>query len=253
MQRVLAEFRSQGLLRVVRKGGGRSRTTEYRLDLVAIDRLPDATPLTETGEQFKNGNGDILSPFKPERVTLTPLKGDTVSPDPSLSVNTPYGESSSTSDEAGADAPSVNALIWKEGLILLKSTSLPEGRSRKLIGQWCKRAPSEENKQKLLAIVRAARRAGTGDPVAYVMRALSEVLPPPQNPKTFTPADWTVKLQAAINTKQWCLAWGPPPGTRRCFVPPNLITPELMSALSRREPSNTGMRKMKGGLTSLTC
>ena len=105
---------------------------------------------------------------------------------------------------------------------------------------------------KELAIVRAARRAGTGDPVAYVTRALSEALPPPQNPKTFTPADWTAKLQAAINTKQWSPAWGPPPGKKKSFVPPNLITPELVSALSRREPSNTGMRRINGGQSPRT-
>jgi hypothetical protein len=74
------------------------------------------------------------------------------------------------------------------------------------------------NKQTLLGIVRAARLAGTGDPVAYVTRALSEALPPPPDPKAFTTDDWTIRLQAAINTKQWSPAWGAPPGKRGCLV-----------------------------------
>ena len=239
VQRVLGEFRAQGLLRVVRKGGGRRRTTEYRLDLEAVDQLPDAKPSTHEREDVSSAKGDSLSPFNRERVTLTPLKGDTVSPDPSLPVNVPYGENSSASDEAGAEAPSVNAQIWKEGLVLLQSTSLPEAQCRKLIGRWCKRAPSEENKRRLLGILRAAHRAGTGDPVAYVTRALSEALPPPPDPKAFTTDDWTIRLQAAINTKQWSPAWGAPPGKRGCLVPASLLTPELIRALSAAAPQRT--------------
>jgi hypothetical protein len=200
----------------------------------SVDQLPDAKPSTHEREDVSSAKGDSLSPFNRERVTLTPLKGDTVSPDPSLPVNVPYGENSSASDEAGAEAQ-----IWKEGLVLLQSTSLPEAQCRKLIGRWCKRAPSEENKQRLLGILRAARRAGTGDPVPYVTRALSEALPPPADPKTFTTDAWRIKLQAAINTKQWSPAWGPPPWKRGCLVPAALLAPELKRALSAAAPQRT--------------
>lgn len=152
-------------------------------------------------------------------------------------VNTDYSKSlreHSASEEAGADAPSVNKLIWKEALILLETTSLPEAQCRKLVGRWCMRTPSEENKQKLLAIVRAAQRAGTQDPVAYIAKAMNDEFPAPPDPKGFTAADWKLKVQAAINTKQWVSAWGPAPGRKGCLVPPALISEEILHALPAR-------------------
>ena len=61
----------------------------------------------------------------------------------------------SASVEAGADAPSVNALAWKRAKALI-----PEPKRRSLIGLWIKRAPSDEGKEKFRAIVRAAGRPG---------------------------------------------------------------------------------------------
>ncbi len=58
VQRIMDEFREAGLLVVVRKGGGRNRPTEYRFDLAAIDRLPDAKPVAEEGARAgKTGRG----------------------------------------------------------------------------------------------------------------------------------------------------------------------------------------------------
>jgi hypothetical protein len=50
VQRIMKEFRKAGLLILVRPGGGRGNPTEYRFDLVAIDRLPYAKHLTGSGE-----------------------------------------------------------------------------------------------------------------------------------------------------------------------------------------------------------
>ena len=64
-------------------------------------------------------------------------------------------------------------------------TDLPVPKSRKLIGSWLKRTSTEADKEGLLAIVRAARRAGTHDPVPYIEAALNDKFPPPPDPKTF--------------------------------------------------------------------
>ena len=136
----------------------------------------------------------------------------------------------SASVEAGADAPSVNALAWKEALKLL--ISLPEPKKRSLIGLWIKRAPSDEGKEKFRAIVRAARKAGTGDPVPYITAAMDREFPPPPDPKKFTVADWVPRIQAAISKKQWSPQFGPRPGKKGCLVPPEMISQLLVSALA---------------------
>ena len=133
----------------------------------------------------------------------------------------------SASVEAGADAPSVNALAWKEAKALI-----PEPKRRSLIGLWIKRAPSDEGKEKFRAIVRAARKAGTGDPVPYITAAMDREFPPPPDPKKFTLADWVPRIQAAISKKQWSPQFGPRPGKKGCLVPPEMISQLLVSALA---------------------
>jgi hypothetical protein len=228
VQRVLEEFRKEGLLVVVTKGGGRNRTTEYRFDLAAVDALPDAKPLSD----FAVINGDNVTPFKPERVTLTTLKGDTMSPNPSLPVRIPSTKEDSASREACAEAPSATAKIWKEGRDLLNASSSKPSPS--IIGKWLKRTITPEAKEKLLAMISAARNAGTDDPVGYVTAALNRECPAPADPKSLDLITWQRNAQAALKTKAWSSAWGPAPGLKGCLMPSNLITPELIRALSER-------------------
>jgi hypothetical protein len=236
VQRIIDEFRKAGLLVVVRPGGGRNRPTEYRFDLEAIDRLPDAKPVVEIGEpQTKNGSmekGDTMSPFKPETVTSVTGNGDTHVTQPVLTRNIPYGEANASRE--GITEKSISSQIWTEALNLLSQCPSSEGQKRTLIGKWQKRTPTELAKKELLAAVRGATRAGTPDPISYVEAALRDY-PVPSDPRTFTASDWQRKVQAAIKTKKWARDWGPPPGKRGCHVPPELITPQLHTALGMRQ------------------
>jgi hypothetical protein len=146
-------------------------------------------------------------------------------------TKSPYGEADA-SREGGAKAPSTSSQIWTEALKLLSHEPLSESQKRTLIGKWQKRTPTELAKKELLAAVRAAAKAGTPEPISYVEAALRKY-PVPPDPVTFTPTDWQRNVQAAIKTKQWAQNWGPPPGKRGCRVPPELVTPQLQSALSQ--------------------
>ena len=230
VQRVMEEFRKEGLLVVVRKGGGRNRPTEYRFDMEVIERLPSAKPICEDTEEADE-KGDTMSPFTAERVTSTTEKGDTMSPNPSLPLSTLSSKERSASNEAGADAPSVSSKVWKEGLDLLKD--LPSKPNRSIIGKWLKRVSSTEGKEKLLAMIRTAARAGTAEPIAYVTKALDRDYPPPPDPKGLDAVDWQRNAQAAIKTKLWSEAWGPRPGRPGCLLPPCLID-AVAKALSER-------------------
>lgn len=126
----------------------------------------------------------------------------------------------------------ISSLIWAEALSLLSHEPLSEPQKRTLIGKWQKRTPTELAKKELLAAVRAAAKAGTPEPISYVEASLRKY-PVPPDPVTFTPTDWQRNVQAAIKTKQWAQNWGPPPGKRGCRVPPDLVTPQLQSALSQ--------------------
>jgi hypothetical protein len=257
VQRIIEDFRKSELLIVVRPGGGRNRPTEYRFDLAAIDRLPDAKPAREdfrgeisplnghaverdpgsehqtTDKSVVTENGDTMSPFNPETVTSTTGNGDTHVTQPVLTRSIPYGEADA-SRKMGVEI-STSSQIWTEARNLLSHCPGSEPQKRTLIGKWQKRTPSEEAKKELLAAVRAAAKAGTPDPVRYVEGALRKY-PVPPDPVTFTPADWLRNVQAAIKTRQWPPNWGPPPGKRGCCVPLELITPQLTSALRQGAP-----------------
>jgi hypothetical protein len=139
-------------------------------------------------------------------------KGDSMSPIPPRPVTT-------------------SATIWAEAMSLLSQCPLSESKKRNLVGKWQKRTPSEDAKKELLTAVRAAKNAGTPDPISYVEAALRKY-PVPPDPVTFTATDWQRNVQAAIKTKQWPPNWGPAPGKRGCRVPPELLTPQLQAALS---------------------
>lgn len=126
---------------------------------------------------------------------------------------------------------SINQEVWKEGFDLLKTTSLKPNRS--IIGKWLKRTSTKrDGAVKLLAIIRAASKAGTLDPIAYISKALDSEFAPLPQPKKFDAATWQRNVQAAVKTKDWPQAWGPLPGKKGCLVPSELITPELTAALA---------------------
>ncbi|MBZ0262979.1 MAG: MarR family transcriptional regulator [Hyphomicrobiales bacterium] len=127
--------------------------------------------------------------------------------------------------------PSINQEVWQEGFDLLKTTSLKPNRS--IIGKWLKRTSTKrEGAVKLLAIIRAASKAGTLDPIAYISKALDSEFAPLPQPKKFDEATWQRNVQAAIKTKDWPQGWGPLPGKKGCLVPPELLTDELFAALA---------------------
>jgi hypothetical protein len=127
----------------------------------------------------------------------------------------------------------VSAMAWKEALELLSDSRLPEPKRRSLIGKWLKQAASDEAKEKFRAIVRTARRAGTGDPAAYVTKALNEACPPVPGPKEFDLHKWKAVAAIAITKRTWAKEWGKPPGNKDCEMPADMITADLLKALGQ--------------------
>ena len=193
-------------------------------DVVANVPLPDP-PLPQNGDTVKPQQ-ITASPFTVYRQTASPKRGHILS---TKSTNSLRGEKPSA--EAGADTPSVNQEVWKEGIDLLKTTSPNPNRS--IIGKWLKRASTKKDgKEKLLAMIRAAAKAGMLDPVAYIAKAVDSEFGPLPQPKKFDQATWERNILAAIKTKDWPLAWGPLPGQKGCLIPAELITDELTTALA---------------------
>lgn len=185
----------------------------------------EVEPLPQIGEPEKPQQIPA-SLFSASPVTVMRKSGNIIKTD----LNKPLSEEKTASVEAGADAPSVTKMVWKEGRELLQASSSKPNSS--IIGKWLKRTITEEAKHKLLDIIRAAARAGTGDPVGYVTAALSRETPTPLDPSTFDRAAWQRKVQAALKTKAWAPEWGPAPGQRGCKIPDDLISPDLLSAVS---------------------
>ena len=149
---------------------------------------------------------------------------------PSIGGQRPIGEISPLS---GLTAPSINQEVWKEGYDLLKTTSPNPNRS--IIGKWLKRSSTKKDgKEKLLGMIRAAVKAGTLEPVAYIAKAVDREFGPLPQPKKFDTATWQRNILAAIKTKDWPQAWGPLPGMKGCLIPTELITPEFTTAMAGR-------------------
>jgi hypothetical protein len=166
-----------------------------------------------------------------------PQTGKPATENPSVIVSTDSSNSlreSSAPNGAGAEAPTVGKMVWKEAIILL-SPFLPESRYRSLIGKWFKRAKTLENQNKLLAAVRSTARAGTLDPVPYLEAAINAALPLPPDPATLSNEEWKLRVTVALSRKEWSGDWGPPPGHRKCLLPPSMIKPELLSAVGKIE------------------
>jgi hypothetical protein len=78
----------------------------------------------------------------------------------------------SGSDEPGAIAPSADLTkaLWDLGVGLLVAVGYQERIARPLIGRW--RSQLGDDKR-LLAILEAAKKVGTRDPIAYIAKAVS--------------------------------------------------------------------------------
>ncbi|WOC15456.1 hypothetical protein MP213Fo_09100 [Pseudochrobactrum sp. MP213Fo] len=69
VQRLLADFVTEGLLKIIKEGGGgRGTTTRYDFDMDVVERL--------IIEQKTNIKGDTMSPLENLRVTSMTVKGD---------------------------------------------------------------------------------------------------------------------------------------------------------------------------------
>lgn len=224
----LRELEAMRVLVVVRRGGGREKTTRYRIDLDTLEAL---------------SNPATAAPFISETRQQPPLNPATAAPEPLLNPKYTLSEKASSSEASspaapsapagGAIAPSVGKMIWDEGGRLL-SPHLPEARFRSLLGKWCKRASQADGLPKLLAIIRAAERAGTADPVPYIEAAFSEAFPPPPDPAKLSDTEWGFRISVAISHKSWLGEWGPKPGDDECLVPAHLVTKNLLLAVGRR-------------------
>jgi hypothetical protein len=124
---------------------------------------------------------------------------------------------------------SLSKQCWDEARSFLDKKQL------RCMSDWMKRASSDQAKHKLFAILRSAKRSGTGDPVPYIKVAVDKEFPPLRGPKSFTTQDWERFRQAAIKFGKWDRdRWGPRPGHKGCLMPAELITPELLKALTVR-------------------
>jgi hypothetical protein len=239
---IIRELEAAGYVQRTQNRAARSRwgDTEYHV----FD-----CPQVLAGETDKAGEGHVA-----EGVPLTdsplPQNGDTVETQQNTaSLFTVYGPTAcgkrahllntkstkslrgENSAEAGEVSPSISQEVWKEGFDLLKTTSPNPNRS--IIGKWLKRSSTKKDgREKLLAMIRAAVKAGTLDPVAYIAKAVDIEFGPLPRPEKFDADTWKHNIQAAIKTKGWVQAWGPVPGKPRCLVPPELITAELTTALA---------------------
>jgi hypothetical protein len=138
----------------------------------------------------------------------------------------PYGEPLASPPEP----ISLSKQCWDEAKSILKE------KEWGCMSGWIKRASSDQAKEKLLGILRLAKSNGTGDPVAYIRKAVDREFPPLRDPRTFEIKDWERIRQAAIKTGKWDRdKWGPPPGHKDCLMPDELVTADLLKALTERK------------------
>jgi hypothetical protein len=205
-------------------GSNRFKNVEY----VVFDSPEAAKEHLDTEPLPQNRDAEKPQEKAASRFTVYGKQGHILKTD----ITKPPSEERSASSEASASPPSVSKQIWDEGRDLLK-TSIKE-IDPSIVGKWLKRVPTPSGKEKLLAMIRAARSAGTADPVSYVTAALNREFPPPPDPGAFTPETWARNVQAAIKCRQWSETWGPAPGKKGCKLPMAMITPALTQALQTR-------------------
>lgn len=132
-------------------------------------------------------------------------------------------------NQSPSQTPTLNARIWAEAKAILSPKEFG------CVPGWLQRVNGKPNgPEKLLGIIEAARKAGTPQAVPYITKALNSEFPPPPDPKDITRERWELLVQAAVNVRNWDSAYGPRPGEKGCLVPPDLITPDLVRAVSVR-------------------
>jgi hypothetical protein len=236
VQSALKGLRKSGIIVVMKQGGGRNLSTQYRLNLAAIAKLPDA--------HLQKEKGEAPSPFQTRKGENGAEKGEAPSPDPSLSVkkdkqpdlqNLSPPPAHSAPTERGARAPAdLNSEIWKAGLALLTANGVATERARSILGQWCKRANSPDLKEQLAGAIRHAVEIGTGDPISYVAAAMKDIAPLAPDPQTLTAKEWGVRARVVIERREWPSDFGPRPDSGKCLMPAELISPELIEAIAQR-------------------
>lgn len=170
-------------------------------------------------------------PEKPWPENPPLLNTDLTNP-PSEGLTPPKGLSREKAGEelqAPTSTPlTLNARIWGEAKAILQP------REFGCVTGWLQRVAGKPNgPETLLGIIETARKQGTLQPVPYITAALNREFPPPPDPKAFDRAKWELVAKAAVNTKAWG-DWGPRPGERGCLMPLDLITPDLIRAVSVR-------------------
>lgn len=238
----MRRLEAMGVIVAVSPGGGRNKATTYRIDVEVLTAMRASNPASdaeyEAGAAEENpaphaafnANTRHLSTKNPAPHAAEPL----LNPYNTLSERDRSSETASPAVPSppggGADAPSVGKEIWTEAIALL-SPFLPEARSRSIVGKWCKRVSQADGLPKLLAIIRAAKRAGTADPLPYIEAALTQTFPPPPDPSKLSEAEWSIRLRVATERKEWLTEWGPKPGDPKCHVPAHLVTPNVLFAM----------------------
>ena len=200
-----------------------------------------ATPLPENREAVACPPDPVpvvaISPISASRNSASRKSGRLLSnkdTNPSSKGLTPPEgalEEKGREDQPPAPKPiTLNAQVWNEAKAILQPKEFG------CIAGWLQRVKDRpKGLETLLAIIATARRQGTGQPVPYITAALAKEFPPPPDPKTINRGRWELLVQAAINLKTWTTAdYGPRPGEPGCLVPQELITPELLGAVSMR-------------------
>ena len=237
VQRTIAEFRADDLLVLVKEGGsGPKDTTEYRFNMDAIEELPDAKNKDDTMSPLREAKGDTQSQKGCHHVTQPVLK-------PSLSNERGDSGSSEPGDKSPFQKKSDE--VWTVLPPLLRAQNPNDKQNRSLIGQWQKRTPSIEAKDKLLTFAKAAH--GTPEPISYISAAMNDAFPKRAGPKDHGRPRWEVIARLAIEKIQeahkrgkapdlgkiWGNASGPMPGKRGCLVPKDLQQ-KVLAALEQR-------------------
>lgn len=180
-------------------------------------RKPNKTPASPKTVMRNSGNILITNSTNPPSEGLTPPEGVLREKEPEQDNQPP------------SQPPTLNARIWAEAKAILSPKEFG------CVPGWLQRVNGKPNgPEKLLGIIEAARKAGTPQAVPYITKALNSEFPPPPDPKDITRERWELLVQAAVNVRNWDSAYGPRPGENGCLVPPDLITPDLVRAVSVR-------------------
>lgn len=184
----------------------------------ATPRKPNKTPASPKTGMRKSGNILITNTTNPPSEGLSPPEGVLREKEPEQDNHPP------------SQAPSLNAQIWTGAKAILSPKEFG------CVTGWLQRVRDKpKGAETLLAIIETARKQGTPQAVAYITGALNRVFPPPPDPKTIPRERWELLVLAAMNPNvNWDSAYGPRPGEPGCLVPPDLITPELVRAVTVR-------------------